>query len=117
MQIRFSKLASIMAIVSILGMVVIPVAGQSAAPTDYNPDACASDNAGQPLSADCQAMIAAFPRPQVTAIEQDKLTLSAYSFWRVGPDAINTYDQPNGQVVGQIPKGFNFVRAIDLNNA
>jgi hypothetical protein len=60
-------------------------------------------------------MIAAFPKPVVDDIEKDLYTMNEYSFWRVGPDAIDTYDGPNGNVVGNIPKGFNFVRAVDLN--
>ncbi|MCC7448471.1 MAG: L,D-transpeptidase [Anaerolineae bacterium] len=80
---------------------------------EYDPLVCTNDNAGKPLSPACADMIKAFPRPDVQEIKQDKQTLSAYSFWRVGPEPTNTYDQPNGAVTGQIPKGFNFVRAID----
>ena len=61
-------------------------------------------------------MIDAYPMPpNVTAIEQDRYTLDSYSFWRVGPDAIPTFDAPNTDPTGEIPAGFNFVNAIDLS--
>jgi hypothetical protein len=60
-------------------------------------------------------MIKAFPRPVVTEVDQDKVTLDRYSFWRVGPQAVPLYDQPNGSIVGEIARGFNYVNAINLN--
>lgn len=84
------------------------------APTTYDPSVCESFTDGSPLSAECLAMIEAFPRPQVEKIPLDGYTLDNYSFWRVGPDAVNTYDGPDGNVNGQIPQGYNFVRAINL---
>jgi hypothetical protein len=87
----------------------------AAKPTEYDPSACASDTTGKTLSKSCAEMIAAFPKPDFERVEQDKFTLSAYSFWRVGPSEINLYDAPNGNVVGQIAKGYNFVNAIDLS--
>src|SRR5688572_2165471 len=89
-----------------IGIASPVVAGK---PKAYDPSACENDTAGKPLSTACTEMIEAFPKPDVEEIEQDKFTLSAYSFWRVGPDAVNMYDAPNGSVVGQIAKGFNFV--------
>ncbi len=96
----------------LLLFVAFPVRAQDG--KTYDPSVCAKDNQGKPLSKACQDMIAAFPKPDFEAIPQDKQTLSAYSFWKVGPNAINLYDQPNGSVVDQLPKGFNFVRAINL---
>src|SRR5947207_9120921 len=90
---------------------VLPVQAQGT----FDPSVCAQDNTGKPLSQACQDTIKAFPRPQVDEIPKDNQTIQAYSFWRVGPDAINLYDGPNGNVVGQIAKGFNFVRAINLD--
>src|SRR5262249_24582500 len=43
----------------------------------------------------------------------DRATLGLYSFWKVGPGAVNKYDAPGGNVIDTIPKGFNFVNAID----
>src|SRR5688572_15755818 len=99
-------------LVIMIGITSPAIAGK---PKAYDPSACASDTKGKPLSQACTEMIEAFPKPEVEAIDQDKFTLSAYSFWRVGPDAVNLYDSPNGSVVGQIAKGFNFVNAINLD--
>ncbi len=110
-----SRWTKSLVVVSLLGLNVVwnaPARAQDG--LTYNPAVCAADNTGKPLDQACLNMISAFPRPLVEPIDQDKQTLSAYSFWRVGPEAVNTYDQPNGSVVGQIPKGFNFVRAINL---
>jgi hypothetical protein len=90
---------------------VLPVRAQS----KYDPAACALTTTGKQLSQACLSMIQNFPRPNVEEIPKDNHTINAYSFWRVGPDAINLYDAPGGGVVGQIPKGFNFVRAIKLD--
>lgn len=92
-----------------------PAAAQT--PSAYDPSVCANDTSGKPLSEACQSMITAFPRPIVQDIQQDKATLSRYSFWRVGPDAVATYDAPNGSVTGEIPRGYNFVNVIDQSVA
>lgn len=82
----------------------------------YDPTVCAKDNTGGTLSEACAAMIRAFPKPpNAKQIGQDKQTLDRYSFWRVGPNPIALYDTPNGSVVGEIAKGFNYVRATDLS--
>ncbi len=89
-------------------------------PLKYDPSVCdgtgeaAIDDHAAELTPECAAMIAAFPAPVgVVEIQQDRQTLSNYSFWKVGPDATTTYDAPGGNVVGQIPAGFNYVNAID----
>ncbi len=91
----------------------------------YDPSLCAAPEnaAGEPLelaieaaeSADCLAVMEAFPQPLLENIPRDIFTLSHYSFWRVGPEAVNLFDAPGGQVIGQIPAGFNFVHAIDTS--
>ncbi|MBC7811263.1 MAG: L,D-transpeptidase, partial [Burkholderiales bacterium] len=97
-------------------LVVMPVAAQDAVPTlTYNPSVCYAHTDGSPLSPECLAMIEAYPRPPVTDVRQDAATIDNLSFWRVGPDAVNTYDTPSGGVSGQIPAGFNFITAVDLS--
>jgi len=59
-----------------------------------------------------QATVGGDRQPQLAEIDLDRSTLSLYSFWRVGPDAVNKYDAPGGNVVGQIGAGFNFVNVI-----
>jgi len=79
---------------------------------EYDPTVCSDSDI---LSSDCLTMMEAFPHPEFEAILEDYTTLNTYSFWRVGPNAINLYDTPNGSVIDQIPPGFNFVNAIDTS--
>jgi len=85
------------------------------APLRFDPTVCYEHVDGGDLSPACQSMIEAFPRPAVFNVPQDGYTLDTYSFWRVGPDPVPTYDSPGGVVVGEIGRGFNFVRAINLS--
>ncbi|MFN8371896.1 MAG: L,D-transpeptidase [Anaerolineae bacterium] len=75
---------------------------------DYNPDD------GTPTE-DCLDYMADYPLPLAAQVELDGVTLNNFSYWRVGPDAVNLFDAPGGSVVGQIAPGFNFVRAIDTS--
>ncbi|MFN8448207.1 MAG: L,D-transpeptidase [Anaerolineae bacterium] len=100
----------------------LPASAQDAAATEaadglpYDPTVCADFNDGGALGDACLAMIAAYPTPpEITPVEQDRYTLDTYSFWRVGPDPTPTFDAPGGGQNGEIPQGFNFVRAIDLS--
>jgi hypothetical protein len=92
--------------------IAFPAAAQQATPTAFDPSVCASAGEGEALTPACLAMIEAFPRPSVIEVPQDTSTLGLYSFWRVGPDAVPTYDAPGGNVVGEIARGFNFVNVI-----
>lgn len=96
-----------------LSLAAWPVA--AAEPTTYDPSVCEAFTDGSELSEECLAMIEAFPRPDVEEISFDGYTLDNYSFWRVGPDPVPTFDSANGNVSGEIPQGFNFVRALDLS--
>jgi hypothetical protein len=87
-----------------------PAAGEAIA--IFEPEACRYV-AGQPTSDACREIIASYPEPAVTEINVDGFTMSQYSFWRVGPDPVNTYDTPGGAVNGQIPQGFNFVNVVN----
>ena len=79
---------------------------------EYDPTVCWD---GNDKTEECYAMMEAFPEPGFENVLQDRTTLSTYSFWRVGPDAVNLFDAPGGNVIGQIPSGFNFINAIDLS--
>ena len=78
----------------------------------YDPSVCW---AGESQSAACLAMMAAHPAPDLEQVLEDGYTLSHYSFWRVGPQAVNLFDAPGGAVVRQMAPGFNFVRAINTS--
>ena len=93
--------------------IIMPVGAEE--PIAYDPAVCAEFDDGRELSEACAAMIAAFPRPLVEEIPFDGYTLDTYSFWRVGPDPVPTFDGPGGNVTGEIPRGFNFVHAVDLS--
>jgi hypothetical protein len=80
----------------------------------FEPEVCTYVE-GQPTSQECLDLMAENPTPDLESVREDRATLSLYSFWRVGPDAINKYDAPGGNVVDSIPAGFNFVNAIDLS--
>ena len=89
----------------------------------YDPSVCAADSGSTASgveravaaaeSADCLAMMKAFPQPALERIRQDSYTLEAYSFWRVGPEAVPLYSAPGGNAVGHMPAGFNFIQAIN----
>jgi hypothetical protein len=68
---------------------------------------------GQPASEACLAIIANTPRPDFQRVPHDHFTLENYSFWRVGPEPVTTFDAPGGNPIGQIGQGFNFVRAVN----
>ncbi|QPC83111.1 L,D-transpeptidase [Phototrophicus methaneseepsis] len=82
----------------------------------YANNPCETVTTENPIpDADCLAWIATFPAPLLEEIPLDRVTLNAYDFWRVGPQAVNLYDTPNGSGAGQIAEGFNFVRAVDTS--
>lgn len=98
-------------IIGLLSLQAI-IAQSPTAELEYDPTVCWD---AEELSEDCLTMIETFPSPDLEEIPEDRTTLSTYSFWRVGPEAINLFDAPNGNVIGQIPAGFNFVNAIDTS--
>lgn len=87
----------------------------------YDPSVCQAQGESQdPIeaavqaaqSAECLAMIAAFPRPKIERIPADESTLRR-SYWRLETGGTSLYDAPGGQLIGNIPAGFNFVQATD----
>lgn len=108
---RLSLLVCI-ALLSVISLQTV-TAQEAVAEMEYDPSVCEDwDN----LSDECLAMIEAYPEPDLDEIAEDRSTLSSYSFWRVGPEAVNLFDAPGGNVIGEIPAGFNFVTAIDTSS-
>jgi len=81
----------------------------------YDPSVCAGSAFLAQPTPTCMAMMEAFPAPDFEPIPQDRATLSQYSFWRVGPEAVPTFDAPGGNQIGEIAAGFNFVNAVDTS--
>lgn len=67
---------------------------------------------GQETSAACVAFMNAHENPIVDEINRDGTTLSQYTFWRVGPHAVNKHAEPAGAITGTIPQGFNFLNVV-----
>jgi len=92
---------------------VMPAAPEEPVPVQvFEPEACRYVP-GQTASDECLAIMEAYPEPDVLPINPDWFTLNQYSFWRVGPQPVNAYDNPGGNVARVIPQGFNFVNAVN----
>ncbi|MFW5748017.1 MAG: L,D-transpeptidase [Chloroflexota bacterium] len=95
----------------LLAALIIPAPAQARIDTS----ACADVTPGQPISEACLNIMEDFPRPRVLPIQQDGLTLSTYSFWRVEDTQPPVFDAPGGTVVRNMNPGFNFVRVISTD--
>jgi hypothetical protein len=101
---------------TILCLFVLIAAALPAYANTFNPSVCANYEPGNgEVSKACQDMMKAFPKPVVIPAPKDSYTLSNYSFWQVTHESPNLYDSPNGNVISQMPGGFNFVRAINTS--
>lgn len=107
----------IVLVIALLGGLVVPA---SADPDTKNTTPCAADNAADPGCGDVSvygtdaralaAEIATEPTPPVDRIPVDEKLLYARPFRKVikiGP----VYDAPNGNVIGKMDDGFQFVNA------
>ncbi|MCY4465757.1 MAG: L,D-transpeptidase [Chloroflexi bacterium] len=111
-------------LISLMAIGLMVLAGAAAQGLDiqlaYDPSACAARESGPAAavaaanSPDCLDMMAAFPRPVLERAPLDAYSLSVFSFWRVKSHA-RLYAAPDGELVGQMAAGFNFVRAIDTS--
>jgi hypothetical protein len=117
-QLNLLRFALSTVVLACLLHVFSPVAAQEipANPIPFDPTVCEDHVDGSALSDACAEMTAAFPRPPfLTEVPVDRRTISQYSFWKVGPEPTPKFDAPNGNVVSEIPAGYNFVTAIDLS--
>jgi hypothetical protein len=67
----------------------------------------------QPTSQACIALMQKYPEPDVTDIQKDGYTLGNYSFWKIPNGGVPKYDNPGGNITGEIANGFNFIHAIN----
>ncbi len=109
-------------IILLLCAVATVTADVTTPPARYDPAVCAAaDNTDLALalaaanSADCLAMMLAFPAPRLSAIPHDSYTLERASYWRVGPEGALLYDAPGGAAIGEMAAGFNYIRAVDTS--
>ncbi|MBK8024326.1 MAG: L,D-transpeptidase [Chloroflexi bacterium] len=111
------SLRSVLPVLAGMLLVLLVAPGAAAQDTlEYDPSVCAEHQDGSELSAECAAMIEAFPTPpNLIPVSQDTFTLGTYNFWRVSRDGAPKYDGPGGSVVGEIPAGFNTVHGIDAS--
>ena len=61
------------------------------------------------------AEMQAHPAPDVAPVPINTKEVGAYSFYRVLPDT-KLYDAPNGNVIGQIDNGFNYVSVYKVQD-
>lgn len=108
--------ALILALLLLSGVYIVSAQDSATGSPVFEPEVCLYQP-GQPTTEACLQLMQEHPRPELEHVPQDGATLSTYSFWKVGPDAVNKHDAPNGNVIGQIPAGFNFVNAIDTSVA
>jgi hypothetical protein len=92
---------------------VVPAA-DPAAPI-FEPPAC-TYQPDKATSQACLDVMTAQPKPKFDRVPLDAATIGQYSFYKVGPDAVSKYDAPGGNIVGEIPKGFNFINATNEDN-
>lgn len=103
---------------SLLFLLPLLVAGYASA--DGPETTCPIDSSGQCLTGELTAIelralmaeIAAYPAPDVTPIPVDESLLNSRSYRRV-LDAVTIYDAPNGNPIGTLDPGFNFVTIIN----
>src|SRR5258705_10730381 len=55
------------------------------------------------------------PAPDVSQISVDKKEVESYTFYRILPDT-NISDAPNGNVIGKVTDGFNFVSVYKVQD-
>ncbi|MBN8618956.1 MAG: L,D-transpeptidase [Anaerolineae bacterium] len=109
------RLVMSMVALAALSVMAVPAVAQNSAAPIFEPSICAYAP-NQPTSDACLEMMGSQPKPQLDRAPLDGYTISTYSFWKVGPDAVNKFDGPNGNVIGVIAAGFNFVNVINADN-
>lgn len=76
---------------------------------------CYDTEPGEPIADECLRLMQDFPEPRVLPISVDGVTLNSYSFWRVENTEPPVFNAPGGDVVRNMPPGFNFVNVVDTS--
>ncbi len=105
----FAVAALILALVLGLALVAAP------AHAIYDVSVCEDTDPFGEISDECLRVMESFPEPSVLPIQHDGLTLGSYSFWKVEDAQPPIFDAPNGNVIRNMPPGFNYVRVTDTS--
>lgn len=81
----------------------------------YDLTVCEGTDPFGEISDECRRVMEAFPAPSVLPIQHDGLTLDNYTFWKVNNTQPPVFNAPNGDVIRNMPPGFNFVRVMDTS--
>lgn len=86
------------------------------APTQaqMNTTACADVVPNGVIPDACMRLMQAFPAPTVLRIPQDRFTIDYYDFWRVNNTQPPVFDAPGGNVIRNMPAGFNFINVVSV---
>lgn len=95
---------------SLAGLTILMLTIATTAPTNAQPD-CDPDTACTVVAMGVpDDEIAAYPEPNITPLEPDDSIIFDRNYRRV-VQAVEIHDAPNGNVVGSLAAGFNFVTA------
>lgn len=98
-------------IFSLTLLLTLWVSATSAVSYDFS--VCEGTKPQTEISSECMSVMEAFPEPSVVPVQQDRYTLSNYSFWKVEREGAPVYDAPGGNVIRTFNSGFNFVQVVD----
>lgn len=98
----------------IVAMVLLSHSGYiPAAQAVYDLAPCAEVAPKEAIPDACMRLMQAFPAPTVLPIPQDRFTLDYYDFWRVNNTQPPVFDAPGGNIIRNMPAGFNFINVVN----
>lgn len=77
---------------------------------------CAAITLETPMTAECQALIAARPTPNVSLVPVDFGVVSETRFLRFVQDEVTLFDAPNGNPVETVVTGYTYVTPIEVRD-
>ncbi|MDX2074987.1 MAG: L,D-transpeptidase [bacterium] len=97
-------------VIAVLVLLVVMIAPAHA---QMDTTACAEVVPNGEIPTPCMRLMESFPAPTVLEIPQDRFTLDYYDFWRVNNTQPPVYDAPGGNVIRNMPAGFNFINVVN----
>lgn len=102
-------------IIAITLIVALPT--HSAEATNFiGHSACAGVTLETPMTAECQALIASRPTPNVSIVPVDFGVVSSTRFLRFTEEEVKLYDAPNGNLVDIVETGYTYVTPIEVRD-